>query len=108
MMHLNSNFKTGFLLKGLRLKVGFTAVGRACQRLLPLQRDGSADADHQGAVCMEGPTEGQGIHVLREQGLVGKRVTDTSIIKDLKRAKEVSEGGQGSCAMVGKIGHKAV
>lgn len=65
--------------------MSLATVGGASQRLLLLHRSGSADAHHQGPVRMKGPAEGQGIHVLWEQGLVGKRVADTSIIKDLRR-----------------------
>lgn len=82
--------------------MSFTTVGRASQRLLPLSHSGTADTHHQGTVCVKSPTDGQGIHVLWEQGLVGKSVADTSIIKDLRRGK-VSERGQGSRAEAGKL-----
>lgn len=75
--------------------MSFAAVGRASQRLLALDHSGPADTHHQGPVCMKGPADGQGVHVLREQGLVGKSVADASIIEDLRRGKGVSERGQG-------------
>lgn len=64
--------------------MSFTAVGRDTQRLLPTRCRDPTDIHHQGPVGVKGSADRQGVHVLREKGLVGKGVADTPIIQDLK------------------------
>ena len=65
-------------------EMSFTAVGGNPQGLRPTGRWGPADTHHQGAIGVQGSTDRQGVHVLREQGLMGERVADAAIIQYLK------------------------
>lgn len=52
-----------------------------------------ADAHHQGAIGVQGAADRQGVHILREQGLVGERVADAAVIQYLTNVRKVRAGG---------------
>lgn len=58
--------------------------GRRPRRFEPAECRRPADAHHQGPVRVQGPTDRQGVHVVREQGLMGKGVTDAPVIQNLR------------------------
>lgn len=79
--------------------MSFTAVGGSTQWLQATWWGDPADTDHQGTIGVKGPTDREGVHILGEQGLMGERVTDASIIQYLKdrgrmlKKEEAVEGG---------------
>lgn len=82
--------------------MSFTAVSGDTQWLQPTQRCGPTDTHHQGPIGVKSPTDRQGVHILREKGLVGECVTDASIVKYLKdKRQDVRKGW--SCGRTGKL-----
>lgn len=74
--------------KRSEVKMSLTVVGGSTSRFEPAERWGAADAHHQGTVRVQGPADRQGVHVVREQGLMGKCVTDAPVIQNLREEDE--------------------
>lgn len=69
--------------------MSFTAVGGDTKWLWPTEYCSPADAHYQCTIWVKSPTDCQGVHILREKGLVGECVTDASIIKYLKDKRQI-------------------
>lgn len=78
-------------------KVSLAVVGGDTQVLRPNACCDPANAHHQDTVRVKASTHWQGVHILREQRLMGERVTDASIVQNLKNGDEKSEKGLLCC-----------
>lgn len=78
--------------------MSLSAIGGDTWFLLPSRRLHAADAHHQGAIRVDGPTDCQGVHVLGEKRLVGKSVADAPVVQDLQGRGRGGGGGGGGGA----------
>lgn len=63
------------------------------QGIQTTQRRSTAYAHYQSTIRVNGPTDGQGVHVLREQRLMRECVTDASIVQYLMNRDLTLETG---------------
>lgn len=69
--------------------MSFTAVGGDIKWLWTTYYCSPADTYNQCTVWMKSPTDCQGVHILREKGLMSECVADASIIKYLKDKRQI-------------------